>query len=211
MHRALDPFAVDADAAALVARHPLATLVTPFADTIHVSHLPLLLSAAPADRAVVIGHLSRANPHTEALAAGAPSVAMFHGPQGYLSSSWYDGRDMAPTWCYIAVHVHGRPTLSGDDAHTLRCVRALVEHLERDRPGEWRITELGDAGIARRVPRIVGFEIPVTRAEMRWMLGEGERPSDLTAAIEHLRAEQPELVAAIATANGLPLPSDGQQ
>jgi transcriptional regulator len=171
----------------------------------------LLLSAAPGDRAVVIGHLSRANPHTEALAAGAPSVAVFHGPQGYLSSSWYDGRDMAPTWCYVAAHVHGRPTLSGDDAHTLRCVRALVEHLERGRPGEWRMTELGDAGIARRVPRIVGFEIPVTRAEMRWMLGEGERPSDLTAAIEHLRAEQPELVAAIATANDLPLPSDGRQ
>lgn len=213
MHRHLDPYRIDADTAALVAGHPLATLVTPFDDTIHVSHLPLLLSAESGERAVIIGHLSRANPHAEALAARAPSVAVFNGPQAYVSSSWYSGRDMAPTWTYMAVHAHGRPTLSADDAHTLRCVRALVEHLEQGRPGEWQITELGEAGTARRVPRIVGFEIPVARAETRWMLGEGERPRDLAAAIDHLRADHPELVAAIAAANDLPLPGtfdDGQ-
>lgn len=212
MLRVLDPFHVDADAADLVAGYPLATLVTPFGDTIHVSHLPLLLSAAAGQRAVIIGHLSRANPHAAALAAGAPSVAVFHGPHAYLSASWYEGRDMAPTWTFLAVHAHGRPEMSPDDAHTLRCVRALVEHLERGRPGEWGMGELGPDGVARRVPRIVGFEIPVDRAEMRWMLGEGERPGDLTAAIAHLRAEQPDLVAAIAAANDLPDPdrSDGQ-
>jgi transcriptional regulator len=211
LHSVLDPCRIDADVAALVAGHPLATLVTPVGDTIHVSHLPLLLSAQPGERAVIVGHLSRANPHTEALAAGAPSVAVFHGPQAYLSSSWYGERDMAPTWCYVAVHAHGRPSLSPDDGHTLRCVRALVEHLERGRPGEWRMAELGGAGIARRVPRIVGFEITVARAEKRWMLGEGERPSDLAAAIEHLRTSQPELVALIAAAHGLPSPStDGR-
>jgi transcriptional regulator len=207
LNSVLDPCRIDADVAALVAGHPLATLVTAAGDAIHVSHLPLLLSAGAGERAVIIGHLSRANPHTEALAAGAPSVAVFHGPQAYLSASWYGGREEAPTWCYIAVHAHGRPSLSPDDGHTLRCVRALVEHLERGRPGEWRMSELGGAGIARRVPRIVGFEIPVERAEKRWMLGEGERPSDLAAAIEHLLTDQPELVAAIAAANGLPSPS----
>jgi transcriptional regulator len=206
MLRVLDPFHVDADTIDLVARHPLATLVTPFDETIHVSHLPLLLSAAEGQRAVIIGHLSRANPHTEALAAGAPSVAVFHGPQAYLSASWYEGRDMAPTWSFRAVHAHGRPSLSPDDEHTLRCVRALVEHMERGRPGEWKMAELGQDGVARRVPRIVGFEIPVDRAETRWMLGEGERPTDLTAAIAQLRAEQPELAAAIATANNLSHP-----
>jgi transcriptional regulator len=151
LHRVLDPYHVDADAAALVAGHPLATLVTPFGDTIHVSHLPLLLSAEAGERAVVIGHLSRANPQTEALAAGAPSVAVFNGPQAYLSSSWHGARDAAPTWCYVAVHVHGRPRLSADDEHTLGCVRALVEHLERGRSGEWRIADR-DAAVAAALP-----------------------------------------------------------
>jgi transcriptional regulator len=203
LHRELDPCHIDEEAAALVAEHPLATLVTPVDDTIHISHLPLLLQARAGERAVVVGHLSRANPQAEALAAGAPTVAVFHGPQAYISASWYEGREMAPTWCYQAVHAHGTPVLSPDDAHTLRCVRMLVEHMERGRPGQWRMDELGEAGVARRVPRIVGFEIPVARAETRWMLGEGERPSDLTAAIAHLRAEQPGLVAAIAAANDL--------
>ncbi|TWF80457.1 PaiB family negative transcriptional regulator [Pseudonocardia hierapolitana] len=203
MRRELDPYRIDVEAAALVAAHPLATLVTPFGDTIHISHLPLLLQAQAGERAVVVGHLSRANPHGEALGAGAPTVAVFHGPHAYISASWYEGREMAPTWGYQAVHAHGTPALSPDDAHTLRCVRMLVEHMERGRPGQWRVDELGEAGVARRVPRIVGFEIPVARAETRWMLGEGERPSDLTAAIAHLRAEQPGLVAAIAAANYL--------
>ncbi|MCO1655615.1 FMN-binding negative transcriptional regulator [Pseudonocardia sp. S2-4] len=86
---------------------------------------------------MVVGYLARANPQVAALAAGAPSVAVFSGQQAYLSSSWYAVRDMAPTWCYLAVHLHGTPTLSPDDAHTLRCVQALVEHAERGRPGRW--------------------------------------------------------------------------
>lgn len=205
MHQVLDPHDIAPEAAALVADHPLATLVTPHAGTIHVSHLPLVMAARAGERAVVIGHLSRSNPHARALAAGAPSVAVFSGQQAYLSSSWYAVRDMAPTWCYLAVHLHGEPALSPDDAHTLRCVHALVEHAERGRPGQWRMGELGADGIRRRVGRIVGFEIPVAAAEMRALLGEGERPTDLTAAVERLRADHPELVAAIAAAHDLPL------
>lgn len=204
MHGTLDPYDVEPDAVALVAGYPLATLITPFADTIHVSHLPLVLSAHRGERAVIIGHLSRANPHTEALAAGAQSVAVFSGQQAYLSSSWYAVRDMAPTWCYLAAHFHGRPELSPDDAHTLRCVQALVEHAERDRPGQWRMGELGGAGIARRVTKIIGFEIPVASGETRSLLGQGERPTDLLAAIEHVRTDNPELAAAIAASNDLP-------
>jgi transcriptional regulator len=55
------------------------------------------------------------------------------------------------TWCYVAVHVHGRPRLSADDEHTLGCVRALVEHLERGRSGEWRIADR-DAAVAAALP-----------------------------------------------------------
>ncbi len=195
--------AINLTAAALVAAHPLATLVTPHDGTIHVSHLPLVLSK---NEEVVIGHLSRSNPHTTTLSAGAPSVAIFSGQQAYLSSSWYASRDMAPTWCYLAVHLHGQPTLSPDDAHTLRCVQALVEHAERGRPGAWSMGELGGEGIRRRVGKIVGFEIPVAKAEMRTLLGEGERPADLTTAMERLRHDHPELVAAIAERNGLTPP-----
>ncbi|MEJ3653118.1 FMN-binding negative transcriptional regulator [Actinomycetes bacterium KLBMP 9759] len=204
MRDELDPFDIDPEAKALVAGHPLATLITPHDGRIHISHLPLVLSAAPGTRAVVIGHLSRSNPHTAALAAGAASAVVFSGEQAYLSSSWYAQRDVAPTWCYITVHLHGQPTLSPDDAHTLRCVRTLVEHAERGRPGEWHMRELGGDGIRRRVSAIVGFEIPVAAAELRWMLGETERPADLVTAIEHLRDERPELVSKIAARNGLP-------
>ena len=49
--------------------------------------------------------------------------------------------------------------------------------------------ELGGEGIRRRVGKIVGFEIPVVKAEMRTLLGEGERPADLTTAME--RAPRP--------------------
>ena len=205
MSDVLDPYDIGPDAATLVAGNPLATLVTPHEGTIHVSHLPLVMADSSGERAVVIGHLSRANPHAEALAAGAPSVAVFSGEQAYLSSSWYVERDMAPTWCYLAVHLHGQPTLSPDDAHTLRCVQALVEHAERGRPGQWHMRELGADGIRRRVTKIVGFEMPVAAAEMRTLLGKGERPIDLAAAIERLRHDHPELVATIAAGNGLPL------
>ena len=48
-----------------------------------------------------------------------PALAIFHGPQAYISPSWYQstrehGRTV-PTWNYTAVHMSGPVTFHRDD------------------------------------------------------------------------------------------------
>lgn len=102
-----------ADAAAqqaLVRAQPLATLVIGINEgTLHVNHIPLYLDPARGPQGTLIGHVARANALWPLLPQQA--VAVFHGPQAYVSPSWYpskalDGKQV-PTWNYATVHAHG--------------------------------------------------------------------------------------------------------
>src|SRR3712207_4871180 len=66
-----------------------------------VTHLPLLLEEG---EGVLLGHLARANPHWQALREAGRAVAVFQGPEGYVSPNWYPSKAehhrMVPTWNY---------------------------------------------------------------------------------------------------------------
>ena len=79
---------------------PLATLVIAHAGTQHVNHIPLYLDPTRGPQGTLIGHVARANALWPLLPQQA--VAVFHGPQAYVSPSWYpskalDGKQV-PTW-----------------------------------------------------------------------------------------------------------------
>ena len=42
--------------------------------------------------------------------------------------------------------------------------------------------ELGPGGLERRLPHIVGYELPIERSEARFKLGQDERARDMLAA-----------------------------
>ena len=46
--------------------------------------------------------MARANPQYEAFRRDPLFLAIFTGPSGYVSSSWYRERNSAPTWNYRA-------------------------------------------------------------------------------------------------------------
>jgi transcriptional regulator len=93
---------------------------------------------SPVDRqkaALRLSHLARQNPHGALIAEGRETIAVFYGPYGYISSSWYPlnpVRDSAPTWNFAVVHCHGRP-VPRDDHGTARHLLRLVDVLEGPR------------------------------------------------------------------------------
>ena len=95
----------------LIQAHPLGTLVSHGADGLDANHLPFLLDAQAGEAGTLLAHVARANPLWQTLAEGAPVLVVFHGPQGYISPSWYPGKQDAhrrvPTWNYEVVHAHG--------------------------------------------------------------------------------------------------------
>lgn len=174
-----------------------ATIVTAAPEGLMVSHLPFVLQPGRGENGTLVSHLAAANPHAASLIQGHETVAVFNGPHDYISSSWYPHnpvRDSAPTWNFAVVHCHGRP-VPIDTATTARHLLELVEVLEKDRPDRWRMRELGPGGMERRLPHVVGFEMPITRLEAKFKMGQDERLYDTAAAIEALDKANPALAA----------------
>ncbi|RVD56773.1 FMN-binding negative transcriptional regulator, partial [Mesorhizobium sp. M7A.F.Ca.ET.027.03.2.1] len=154
----------------LIEAAAFAAVVTAGPQGLVVSHLPFVLDRARGENGTLVSHLARANPHSTLISEGRETVAIFHGPHGYISPSWYPRnpvRDSAPTWNFAVVHCHGHP-VPLDEHATARHLLQLVEVLEKDRDDRWRMRELGPGGMERRIPGIMGFDLPVGRLEAKF-------------------------------------------
>jgi len=172
----------------LVDRVVLGTLITPHADGVAISHPVFMMDRA---RNCLISHVAANNEHAELVARGLPSVAVLMDSGSYISSSWYPAapaRDSAPTWNFKVVHFHATPVLMSE-AKTAKHLHDLVRHMEKGRKDPWTLGELGQGGLERRLPNIVGFELPIERVEARFKLGQDERRRDMVAAEQRLRGE----------------------
>ena len=78
------------------------TLVTSSEQELEASHLPLLLDPEPAPLGTVLGHLARANPQWTRVKPGFQALAIFLGPNTYITPSWYPTKQqtgkVVPTW-----------------------------------------------------------------------------------------------------------------
>ncbi len=180
---------------ALIETAAFATVVTAGPGGLVASHLPFVLHRERGANGTLVSHLAAANAHAGLLTEGRETVAIFQGPHGYISSSWYPRnpvRDSAPTWNFAVVHCHGRP-VPLDTQATARHLLELVDVLEKDRPDRWRMRELGPGGMERRLPHVVGFEMPIARLEAKFKMGQDERLYDTAAAIGALERSDPAL------------------
>ncbi|MDZ5648924.1 FMN-binding negative transcriptional regulator [Nitrospirillum sp. BR 11828] len=97
----------------------LANVVTVAADgTPHASPLPLLLQADEGPYGTLYGHFAKANPQWRDTAAGSPALAIFMGPDAYITPSWYatkaETEKVVPTWNYATIHARGPITFFQD-------------------------------------------------------------------------------------------------
>ena len=125
-----------------------------------------------------------------AVVDGMAAVAIFHGPQHYVSPGFYaskaDDPQVVPTWNYIAVHAHG--TLrTFTDAGRLRAVVAdLTAHFEGQRAEPWHIDDAPVAYIDKLLGAITGIEIPVARLEGKWKVSQNRPLADRESVAEAL-------------------------
>lgn len=162
--------------AAAIADHPLATLITAGADGLHASHVPLLCTPTESGIGVLRGHMARANAHWRDAAPSCPALAIFSGPQHYISPNWYpstqqDGK-VVPTWNYVVVHAHGTLAIKDDPHWLLENVTALTDAHEASSPTPWRVSDAPSDYIQNLLKAIVGIELTITRWEGKWKLSQ---------------------------------------
>lgn len=183
--------AVDSsDLARLVEKHPLAWVVSATPDDFRSTLLPLRILERDADGGIsrLRGHFARSNPHVAALKADPRATALFLGAHGYVSPSWMRDRSQAPTWNYVSAQFQLELTFRDEPDHADAALRDLVEGMEADRPGRWRIEEMGQryTGLARGV---VAFDARVLRVEPKYKLGQDEREDVYADIVCGLEAE----------------------
>jgi transcriptional regulator len=170
---------------ALIDDHGFATLVTNTASGPPATHLPIMLDRTRGPQGTLVAHLARANPHARAL-DGADALAIFLGPHGYISPSWYGQHPSVPTWNYAAVHVYGRAKMVDDPARLDTIVRQLVEQYESGRGKPWTTDGLPPDYMKGMLRGIVGIEIEIERLEGKLKLSQNRNAADRKAVIAAL-------------------------
>ena len=180
----------------------LATLVTLGTDGMEASHVPMLLDPEPAPFGTLCGHIARSNPQWQRAAAGGHALAIFLGPDAYISPSWYATKretgKVVPTWNYVAIHVYGPLRFFDDADRLLAHVTKLTETQEAHRAAPWAVTDAPEDYIGGQLTRIIGFEIPIARLEGKWKMSQNRPPQDRVGVVEGLLREGGPAEAAVA-------------
>ncbi|HEY0406608.1 MAG TPA: SidA/IucD/PvdA family monooxygenase [Pyrinomonadaceae bacterium] len=175
---------------AVIERFPFATLVSAQESQSFVTHVPLTLDRSRGVKGVLFGHMDRYNPHVELL-DGRPLLAIFHGPNAYISPHIYETNQL-PTWNSITVHARGIVRRMESQRDLVRGLRGICEHVDRQ-PGAYRLAA-DDPRIGKLIDFIVGFEIEIESLEGKFKLSQDRGPRDRQLAREALiqRTEQGE-------------------
>ncbi len=181
----------------------LATLVTLTADGLIASHVPLMLEPGPEPFGTLIGHLARPNPQTRDAIGDA--LAIFLGPEGYITPSYYATKretgKVVPTWNYTAIHAYGRLRFIDDRAELLDIVTRLTDRHEGQRAESWAVTDAPADFLQGMLNGIIGFELPITRLEGKWKMSQNRPAADQAGVVAGLREDgRPELAAQVADA-----------
>lgn len=177
----------------LVRKYPLGTLVTQTAAGLEANHIPFEIDPEPAPFGTLRAHVARANPVWRDTRPGVEALAIFQGPDTYISPSWYPTKretgKVVPTWNYAVVHASGIPRFIEDKEWLRAFVRRLTDRHEAQRPEPWKITDAPPEFIDRQLGAIVGLEIPIARMVGKWKVSQNRPSRDRAGVVEGLKRD----------------------
>lgn len=173
-----------------IREHPFCALVSPTAQGLVASHIPVVLHETESGFGVLRGHVARGNPQWRDFDGSAETLAIFTGTQHFISASWYPGKkthgEEVPTWNYIAVHVYGRLRAIEDPGWLLEHVTSLTDQHERIAVSPWKVSDAPADFIARMSRAIVGLELEISRVEGRWKASQNRQDDEVLAVMAGL-------------------------
>jgi len=189
----------EAEARRFVREHSFAVLFSRRANgEPWATHLPLVWEHDGED-SPLIGHVARANPHWRDL-DGTPVLAVFSGPNAYISPLWYGAGPNVPTWNYLAVHVTGVCRTHPADRDRAVAILDRLRHVfEPDAPAL-------EADLARhpyfgqQLDAIVALTVEVQRIEGAAKLGQNRPAADrlgAAAGLDGTGRDEDRVVAAL--------------
>jgi transcriptional regulator len=174
----------------LIRAHPLAALVTLGAGELNANHIPFEIDPEPAPWGTLRGHVARSNPVWREYSREVEALAIFQGPQHYITPSWYPSKQetgkVVPTFNYVVVHAYGTLRAIEDRAWLRGLVGRLTDRHEAARAQPWKVSDAPDDYVEKMLGAIVGIEIPLTRLVGKWKASQNQPAANRDGVIKGL-------------------------
>jgi transcriptional regulator len=165
----------------LMEDQPFASLITVGSSGLFASHIPMVLERS-GPMGCLRGHLSRANTQWRDYTPSVEALAIFSGPQHYITPSWYPEKQetgkVVPTWNYVVVHAYGYLKVIEDREWLMAHLARLTGIHEAGSSVPWKITDAPADYIASQVKGIVGLEMAIERLEGKWKVSQNRSEQD---------------------------------
>jgi transcriptional regulator len=196
-----------------IASAGLANLITMGAGSLIASPVPLMLDPEAGPYGTLIGHLARGNPQWRASDNSVQALAIFMGPDAYISPSYYETKRMTgkvvPTWNYVTIHAYGTVSFSEDTEDLLQIVTRLTARHEAGRAAPWAVSDASPAFTQSQLKGIVALRMPIERLQGKWKMSQNRPAHDRLGVVGGLEADGAHDVAAI-VAEGMTAPGQKQ-
>jgi transcriptional regulator len=176
----------------LMRARPLATLITRADSGLVANHIPVETLSEPFPHGLIRGHIARANPLWREYRADTEALAIFQGPQVYISPSFYPSKqqtgEVVPTWDYAVVHAHGTLRFFEDAAWLHALVERLTDSHESVRQQPWKVGDAPPPYLQKMLSAIVGFEFSIARLIGKWKVSQNHPAANRHGVVRGLRA-----------------------
>ena len=147
------------------------------------THVPVLTEGDEKEW-ILFSHLANHNEQAALLKDGAEALIIFHGPHAYISSSWYQEKDIS-TWDYSAVHVNAKIRLQ-TIVELESSLEKLVQYFEKDQDSPLYYKDLPGKMLDDHLPLISGFWLEPYKVEGVAKLHQSYPAHDVVAVIDKL-------------------------
>ena len=147
-----------------------------------ISHLPVILDSAIGPLGQLRCHVARANPQWRDSDLTKSALAVFLGPDAYVSPSWYPSKQehgkAVPTWNYVAICARGRLEIVTDRDALMAHVKELSDLREAAFPEPWQVTDAPADYMEKQLRAIVGFRLTIEALEGKMKLSQNRSEAD---------------------------------
>lgn len=187
----------------LIRTYPLGMLVIMGRGGLAANPMPFILDAGASPKGVLKAHIARANPLWRDYDPAHEALAIFQGPQVYVSPNYYASKKetgkIVPTWNYVCLQAYGTLKIIEDREWLLNQLGGLTRRHEAGQPVPWSIADAPEDYIAMMLKGIIGIEMDIARIEGKWKLSQNRSATDQASLVEALRDSVGENAAAIAS------------
>jgi len=163
--------------------HPFSTFILK-GKTLMATHIPILNEGSE-NILKLTGHIANHNSMKDYLENDMEVMLIFKGPDAYVSSSWYEEKDIS-TWDYSAVHVQARLYLQ-TDFELENSLKNLIHTFEKKQENPLFYEDIPKQIINNNFQHITGFYCIPYEIEAIAKLHQGFSTKDINNISKQLK------------------------